>query len=235
MSDAAGSGLPGAPGLSAQAAALALPAQHRAARLLELALVFLGLPLALRLGLVPVPRLAVLATVMAGCLAVLAGDSTFDRSQLFSFHGVKARCGALAWRTAAAALLVAAVVLWLDPARWLEMPRQHTLAWATALLLYPALSAWPQEVIYRAFFFHRYGPVLGRGTGLLVANAVAFGALHLVYPNLVAPLLSVPAGLLMAHTFRRTGTLGPVWIEHVVYGMLLFTLGLGQYFYDGRG
>jgi len=58
---------------------------------------------------------------------------------------------------------------------------------------------------------------------------------HLVYPNPVAPLLSLPAGLVLALTYRRTRSLGPVWLEHVAHGLALFTLGLGHYFYDGRG
>lgn len=65
-------------------------------------------------------------------------------------------------------------------------------------------------------------------------NALAFALLHTVYPNAVAPLLSLPAGLLLAHTYQRTGRVGPVWPEHVLYGTLLFTLGLGEFFYDGR-
>ena len=68
----------------------------------------------------------------------------------------------------------------------------------------------------------------------MAANGLAFAALHLVYPNPVAPLLSLPAGLFLAATYRRSGTVGPAWLEHVVYGILVFTLGLGRYFYDGR-
>jgi hypothetical protein len=50
----------------------------------------------------------------------------------------------------------------------------------------------------------------------------------------VAPLLSAPAGLLLALTYRRTRSVGPVWLEHVIYGLLLLTLGLGEFFYDGE-
>ena len=34
--------------------------------------------------------------------------------------------------------------------------------------------------------------------------------------------------------YRRTRAMGPVWLEHVTYGLLLFTIGLGEFFYDGR-
>jgi hypothetical protein len=220
---------------ASSALAVTEPGARRVARAAELATLFLGLPLAMRFGLLPAPPLVVLAVVTIGCLAVLLADPTFDRSRLLGFGGLRAVRGALAWRAAAAALAIAALVTWLDPSRLLAMPRHHPLAWLAALALYPVLSAWPQEVVYRVFFFHRYGGLLGTGAELVAANGVAFAVLHLVYPNAVAPLLSLPAGVLLALTYRRTGTLGPVWLEHVAYGLALFTLGLGRFFYDGRG
>jgi membrane protease YdiL (CAAX protease family) len=107
------------------------------------------------------------------------------------------------------------------------------LSWLLAVGAYPFLSAWPQEVLYRVFFFHRYGALVGPKV-LLATNAAAFGTLHLVYPNLVAPLLSVPAGLLLALTYRRTRAMGPVWLEHALYGLALLGLGLGGYFGAGQ-
>ena len=213
--------------------ALTVP-PRRLALAAELLLVYLGLPLALRHSLLAVPRLVVLAAVTAGCLALLLADPTFPRARLWSLDGLRAGRRALAGRAALAALVVTVAVFLLDGSRWLDWPRQRPLAWALAMLLYPFLSAWPQEVVYRAWFFHRYAPLLGDGRLLVAANGLAFAALHLVYPNLVAPLLSLPAGLLLAATYRRSGTVGPAWLEHVAYGALVFTLGLGRYFYDGR-
>jgi hypothetical protein len=215
-------------------AAASLSASRRAALSAECLLLFLGLPLAMRLDLVPLPRLLVLGVVAAGCLSVLLADPGFERSRLLGFRGLRTVRVTLAWRAATAALGIAALVAWLEPARLLEMPLQSPLAWLSALALYPILSAWPQELIYRAFFFHRYRSLFGGEPALIAWNALAFAALHLVYPNPVAPLLSLPAGLLLALTYRRTRSLGPVWLEHVAYGLALFTLGLGRFFYDGR-
>jgi membrane protease YdiL (CAAX protease family) len=217
------------------AAIASLSATRRASLAVEGVLLFLGLPLAMRLGLVPLPRLLVLGLVAAGCFSALLADRGFERSRLVSFRGLREVRGTLAWRAAAASLVIAALVAWIEPARLLEMPRQHPMAWLSALALYPLLSAWPQELIFRAFFFHRYRSLFGGEPSLVAANALAFAALHLVYPNPVAPLLSLPAGLLLALTYRRTRSLGPVWLEHVAYGLALFTLGLGRFFYDGRG
>lgn len=195
---------------------------------------FVLLPLLVRWRVIAAPRLVVLALVTVVCLGLLWRDPAFERSRLFTLGTLRGSLRTIALRAAGAGAVIAALVLWLRPAAFLALPGRAPGLWLAGLALYPLLSAWPQEVVYRLFFFHRYSPLLGGGAGAVAANAVAFGLLHAVYPNAVAPLLSVPAGLLLALTWRRTGRLGPVWLEHSLYGLLLFTLGLGGYFYDGR-
>lgn len=48
--------------------------------------------------------------------------------------------------------------------------------WALVIVLYPILSVYPQELIFRAFLFHRYAPLFGNGVGLVAASAAAFGS-----------------------------------------------------------
>lgn len=101
---------------------------------------------------------------------------------------------------------------------------------AALVVLYPLLSAWPQEVIYRAFFFHRYRPLLGE-RGLLAGSAAAFALLHVVYADPVAPALTLPAGLVLALRYARSGSLLAVAAEHALYGIAVFALGLGKAFF----
>jgi hypothetical protein len=200
----------------------------------ELVGLFMLLPLLVRWRVIAAPRLAVLALVMLACIGLLWRDPTFDRSRLFSPGRLRDSLGSIALRGALAAAVIAGLVLLLRPSALLAMPAREPGLWLAGLVLYPLVSAWPQEVVFRLFFFHRYAPLLGTGGSMLATNAIAFGLLHVIYPNAVAPLLSIPAGLLLALTWRRTGSLGPVWLEHAVYGLLLFTLGLGDFFFDGR-
>jgi membrane protease YdiL (CAAX protease family) len=218
------------------AAALALDRSRPtvAALAMELAGIFLVLPLLVRWRVIAAPRLVVLALVTLACIGLLWRDPTFDRSRLFSLGRLRGSLGSIALRGALAAVLIGALVLLLRPSALFAMPTREPGLWLAGLVLYPLLSAWPQEVVFRLFFFHRYEPLLGAGGTMLAANAVAFGFLHVIYQSPVATLLSLPAGLLLGLTWRRTGRLGPVWLEHSIYGLLLFTLGLGGYFFDGR-
>lgn len=194
---------------------------------------FVALPLLVRAGALPGPRLLVLAVVTAGVTWVLLRDG-LDSRALWSGR-LRGEWAGVALRSALAALLVLAVALWLAPDQVLAMPRQRPLTWLAGLALYPLLSAWPQEILYRVWFFRRYERLFPTPAAMIAASGAAFALLHLVYPNLVAPLLSLPAGLVLAWRYHRTGAIGPVWVEHAVYGLLLFTLGLGGFFYDGRG
>jgi membrane protease YdiL (CAAX protease family) len=197
---------------------------------LELALVFVGLPVAYRAGVIPLPMLATLDIVALVATGALLLDRTFEPRRLWRARALRDEAPAIAVRAAAAAAVIALTVLVVDPAAWLELPRRRVELWARLLVVYPVLSAWPQELLFRSWFFHRYAVLFGEGRALMLASAAAFSFLHIVFPNVVAITLTAPAGLVLAWTYRRTGSLVVVAVEHALWGVLVFTLGLGRYF-----
>jgi hypothetical protein len=121
----------------------------------------------------------------------------------------------------------------LVPERFLSFPRLATVQWMAVMTLYPLLSALPQEVIFRSFFFRRYQSLFPTNVAMLVANSLAFGVTHLIFHNWVAPTLSVVAGVMLARSYQQHRSLGLVWAEHALYGCIAFTTGLGWFFYHG--
>ena len=111
--------------------------------------------------------------------------------------------------------------------------RERPVIWALLMIVYPLLSVYPQELIFRAFLFHRYAPLLPSATAKIMASAGAFGWAHVVFGNWTAPLLSAAGGLLFALTYARTGSLRLAAVEHALWGGLIFSVGLGRYFYSG--
>lgn len=109
--------------------------------------------------------------------------------------------------------------------------RPDILPWL--LLMYPLISALPQEFIFCNFFFRRYKPFFGEGKWMVLASAVIFAYVHILYINPVAPVLCLAGGLIFAITFKKHHSLALVTIEHALYGNALFLIGLGQYFYSG--
>jgi uncharacterized protein len=129
----------------------------------------------------------------------------------------------------ATAILVGAVALF-APRRLFDWPLQRPWGWLGVLALYPALSVFPQELLYRRFFFRRARTLIHTEDGLVFASAVMFGAMHAIFQNPIAVALSLIGGWLFADTYRRTGSLRLVCFEHALYGCMIFTVGLGDFF-----
>ncbi len=139
----------------------------------------------------------------------------------------------IAARLAASTLGIVLLTRLLMPERILSFPLQRPGMWLIVMLLYPLLSALPQELLFRSFFFRRYAPLFP-GNWMLAASAAAFGFVHIMFHNAVAPLLSALCGFFLASSYQRHASLGRVALEHALYGDMVFTIGLGVYFIFGH-
>lgn len=200
---------------------------------LELLLVFCLLPLVCWLANLPI--LLVLLAACALVVALIARDPTFDRRCFWSFP---AGTGNRIWRRIflvwlGALPLLAGLAWLLQPDSLFEMPLHRTKLWLLVMFAYPLLSVVPQEIIYRAFFCHRYAPLFGNGARMALASAIAFGFAHIVFGNGVAVALTLAGGWLFARTFLQTRSLPCVALQHALFGGAIFTVGLGRYFFHG--
>jgi uncharacterized protein len=126
------------------------------------------------------------------------------------------------------------VFIWIyDPDRMFGMLRRNPAFVPWLMILYPALSALPQEFIFCTFFFERYAVFFKTDKARITASAIVFAYAHILFINPVAPVLSFVGGLIFAGTFAKTRSLALVTIEHGLYGNVLFLTGLGWYFWHG--
>lgn len=208
---------------------------RRIALVVELGALFVGVPLAL----IPMRRefapwmMPTLLLVALFCLVVLLRDPGFDRRRLWHVEGLRRGfAGVLAlWVVGAVGL--ALLTWWLRPELFLRLPRENPVLWVAILALYPLLSVYPQEVIFRTFLFERYRDLLPAESHRVAISAVSFGMAHLFFANWIAPLLSLAGGLLFARSYARRRSTLLVCVEHGLWGNLIFTVGLGWYFYGG--
>ena len=129
-------------------------------------------------------------------------------------------------------LLTGGMALW-APELLGAFVQNRPVIWALLMVVYPLLSVYPQELLFRAFLFHRYAAILPSEPAKIVVSAGAFGWAHVVFGNWTAPVLSMAGGLLFALTYTRTGSLRLAAVEHALWGGLIFSVGLGRYFYSG--
>jgi membrane protease YdiL (CAAX protease family) len=205
------------------------------ARWLELAAMFVFLPAVIGYGVPPpwwIPCLWAIAALANWRLGREEGTKPRPFWAPIDWERVKPELVRIGLRFAGAAGLLVLALIVAMPERLFDFPREHTVLWLLIVALYPALSVYPQELLYRRYFFHRFRDLFGP-TRLMVASALAFAWMHLIFRNGFAVGMTLIGGILFADTYRRTGSLRLVCLEHALYGVMVFTIGLGQFIYHG--
>ncbi|MCY1142773.1 CPBP family glutamic-type intramembrane protease [Actinoplanes sp. Pm04-4] len=176
---------------------------------------------------VDVPGGPIPVLLVAGALIVV-----YLRRQKVGLAGPRDFRGVVGLWAVVSVLTVAAMALF-DRDNLFVLPRENPGLWLLIIVFYPLVSVYPQELLYRAFLLHRYRDVFGSGKRAAAASAVAFGFAHLLFGNVIAVVATVIGGWLFARRYQKTGSLLVVSVEHALYGITIFTVGLGQYFYHG--
>jgi len=203
---------------------------------LELVVVFGAVPVVLWLERHRAAPLLLPLVFGGGLLALvlLLLDRSFPTRRLWHARAALADLRHLVLvRMLPAMLLVGVAYAIVEPDRLFGFPRNDPRGWLVVMLVYPALSVYPQELLFRALFFHRYAPVLGDGRTMILASGLLFGWAHLPFGTWIAPVLCALGGLLFAWTWHRTRSMAAVTFEHGLWGDFAFTIGLGWYFYTG--
>ncbi|MCF8272636.1 MAG: CPBP family intramembrane metalloprotease [Flavobacteriaceae bacterium] len=99
--------------------------------------------------------------------------------------------------------------------------------WVFILFIYSVFSVYPQELIYRTFFFKRYQILLKNNNQLIFLNAILFSLAHIFFKNTLVLIITFLGGLLFAITYKNTKSTILVSVEHAIYGCWLFTVGMG--------
>lgn len=100
--------------------------------------------------------------------------------------------------------------------------------WVIFLFVYAFLSVYPQELVYRTFFFQRYQSLFANKKLFIFINAIVFSLGHIFFKNPLVIVLTFFGGTLFALTYNQTKSTLLVSIEHAIYGCWLFTVGMGS-------
>lgn len=126
-------------------------------------------------------------------------------------------------------IIVTTVFVWFqDKDALFYVPLNKPELFVAILFVYTFLSVWPQEIIYRTFFFERYEVLFQNKTQLIFINAIVFSLAHLFFRNALVLLLTFIGGIIFGYTYLKYRSTTAVSIEHAIYGNWLFTVGMGQ-------
>lgn len=209
--------------------------ENRSWRWIELILLFIAAPASLyfvrrEFGPLIIPTLLVTSSL---ALVILLRDRDFDRRQLGGNGEVIAGLKSILRTFIPGAALIAAGLVVFEPELLFRFPRREPWMWAFVMVAYPLLSVYPQELLFRTYFFQRYAPILRTTQACVLWSAFSFGVAHLFFANWVAPTLTAIGGYLFARTYARSRSTVLVTLEHALWGDFLFTIGLGWYFWGG--
>lgn len=209
---------------------------YRSWLVIEIVLLFVLTPLVMHRAVhgEGTPLFVALLPVLGLAFAALWADPKFRLRTEFS--------RGLSWGNALTILAVfvllgGAIAYWMSenkPEWFLEFPKNRPERFKQIILLYPIASVAAQELVYRTFYFHRYGPLFGRQVWLAVLlNGLLFGWAHVVIGSPFAVLSTAAGGLLLATRYAVTRSYWAVFIEHTLWGWFVFTVGLGRFFFTG--
>ncbi|MFC2116258.1 lysostaphin resistance A-like protein [Bacteroidota bacterium] len=129
----------------------------------------------------------------------------------------------------AACLFVSLMILF--PGKLFNLPRTNPLIWLALGAFYPVFSAFPQEVLFRTYIFKRYRKVFTKNWQMIAASGVSFSFVHILYYHPLSLILTFVGGVYLASAYKRTQSVLYTSVLHGILGMLVFTLGFGEFFW----
>lgn len=201
----------------------------------EFGAIYVGLPMLMRIAVFDyrIPLFYALPPVLVGFIAFLHFDRNYSLKKELARWPDRATLISILSIFVTGSLVVAGLVAAVMPDRLFSLASERPGLWLKIMVLYPFTSVLAQEFAYRVFFFHRYGVLFSSRWVLIFANALAFGFGHILFRNWIAVGGSFVVGLLLAWRYERTRSFWAVYTEHVLWGWLVFTIGLGVYFFTG--
>ncbi len=198
----------------------------------EFSLIFAGVPLLFYFNLVRVSKLFPLVVVTIFVLMVLLRDGAYKNRELWNLDEIDTVLPGLLVKFVLVFAILVILVMATRPQALFDFPRQRLQLWSMVMVFYPLMSAYPQEVIYRGFIFHRYRELFPEPWMKVAVSTLSFSFLHIIYDNIPAVLLTLAGGYLFSRTYLKTKSVLITAIEHAIYGCCIFTIGLGHNFYD---
>ncbi|MBD3385424.1 CPBP family intramembrane metalloprotease [candidate division KSB1 bacterium] len=199
----------------------------------EFLVLFISFPLVVYTEWFFIPRIPALIVVSIYSLFILLRDKTFRSKKLINLDFNKRQLRTVMIRAAAVFFVLTILTWYIKPELLFTFVKQRPIIWLVVMCLYPFFSAYPQEILYRAFMFHRYKYLFAKSAVMILVSTATFSFLHIIYDNSPAIVLTLLGGYLFSKTYDKSKSLTLVSIEHALYGMIVFTTGLGTYFYEG--
>jgi membrane protease YdiL (CAAX protease family) len=207
-----------------------LYSRNKPRRIAELFVLFILLPFILTWSKLNIPLMLVLLFMGISVYIYLIHDPTFDRKTLLNWQQGKAELGKILIMFGISAIVMLVLIWIIDASKMFLLLRTNPWLLLIISIFYPLFSVIPQGLAYRSMFFHRYGDLFPGNAMKIISSAAVFAFGHILYKNWMVLVLTFVAGLIFGYRYYKTKSLAISILEHALYGVWLFTCGLGYFF-----
>ena len=197
-------------------------------RIIECILLFLVLPILLIFDISIYIKLGLTLLSLVYCISVTFKEKLFTFSELFTINSPK-EWKSIVLKTVFLVIISTILMYIFNDEKLFIVIRNKPLLWIAICCFYSIFSVYPQELLYRSFFFKRYASLFKNSTAFIIINALAFSVAHCLLLNIYICILTFIGGLVFALTYQKTKSVLLTSVEHAIYGSWLFTLGIGEY------
>lgn len=201
--------------------------------LIEFLLLYFGIPLLIYFKLIIISKMTLLLFISIPALLILLGDPNFEKTRLFSIMCSSQFLTKLCIRFTISSLVITFFILLLLP-QSIHTVQLKFSNWISNAYNYLILSVIPQEILYRAFFFHRYPLLFKKGYNPVLLSTLTFSFAHIVYVNGMAIIVTLIGGYFFSSTYNKSRSLLITIFEHFIYGIMIFSTGIGGILSGGR-
>ncbi len=204
---------------------------HKSLRLIEFILLFFGVPLYIYFDPEFIHPSAIVLPVLVVIFIYLYRLPKFKFKELIQLKlNKKIMLKHLLIFAIISSLLILLVFVF-DRENLFNLPMANPRIWILLCIFYPIFSAYGQEIIYRTFIFYRYRLIFKSKLTFVLVSSIAFSFVHIVYYSHISIILTLILGLYLTYTYLKTKSVLFTSILHGFYGNLVFTIGLGSYFW----
>jgi len=198
---------------------------------LEFILLFFGIPLLLFFDTRITHPSIILVPLLIFIIIVLRNSGEFKLRELIAMKVSREGWIRTGIVVAVSSIVLITGVIIFDRENLFNLPKANPLIWLLLCTFYPVFSAYTQEVIFRTFLYHRYKNIFTGQWSFVLASGITFGFAHIVYYSLLSMVLTLLAGLFLSFVYYKTRSVLFTAILHGLLGIMVFTIGLGQYFW----
>lgn len=198
---------------------------------IEFVLLFFGVPLLIYFDPEFFHPSRLIIPLLVIIFLILRYTTDFKFRDLVYFRISKKRLRKNGFIVLICSVLMLFYVLIFEPARLFDLVRGNFPVWLLLCTFYPVFSAYGQEIIYRTFLFKRYAGLFRKNWALILASGITFSFVHIVYFSPESIILTLFGGLYLADEYARTRSVLFAAILHGILGIIIFTVGLGEYFW----